>query len=641
MKIPPGTLPLAVWLGLLLLVGLPVYPAPAGVWQMTVAADRPGPKINPWFYGAMTEEINHAYDGGLYAELIQNRIFKDDPNQPVHWSLVQDGGGTGALALDKTDPLNPELSVSLKLDVTMPGARVGAANDGFWGIPVRPNTTYHVTFYARGSGATGPLTVSLENKDGRTKYAQATTPDEPRDAWRKFELELRTGADITPSLANRFVVSVDQPGTVWLSFVSLFPPTYKNRANGNRIDLMEKLAALHPAFLRLPGGNYLDPGHYPWKITLGPVDQRPGHPGAWHYRSSDGLGMLEFLEWCEDLQMEPLLAVSDGRGWLPAAGDIGPLVQDALDEIEYVTGGPETKWGAKRVADGHPAPFPLRYVEIGNEDFFDQKTTYDARFTKFFDAIRARYPKLLLISTRQDLTSRVPDLIDDHLYATPAQMYAASFNYDHYDRTKPKVFVGEWATNGDGKPTPTLRAALSDAAYLTGLERNADVIEMACYAPLLVNVNPGARQWPTNLIGFDALNSYGSPSYDMQVMFSHNRGDVVLPVEISAAQGVAVSTGPPRPIFASVTHELSTGDIILKVVNSAAEPQQVHFDLHGAGEIAPTAFGQVLTGQPEDVNSIGEPEKVSPRPITIADAGKSFEYSFAPYSVTVFRLKQR
>jgi alpha-L-arabinofuranosidase len=499
--------------------------------SLTVHVDQPGAAISPTLYGLMTEEINHSYDGGLYAELIQNRVFQDDASSPVHWSLVQSGGGTGSISLDTGQAVNSALTTSLKLTVTNPGTRVGAANDGYWGIPVTPATTYRASFYAKASsGFAGPLTVDIETQDGATVFAKAQTPVIDT-TWRKYSLTLQTGL-ATPGAANRFVVSAKSSGTVWLNLVSLFPPTFNDRPNGNRIDLMQKLGAMHPAFLRFPGGNYLDPGHYQWKTTLGPVDQRAGHEGAWGYRSSDGLGILEFLEWCEDLGMEPLLAVSDGRGWLAASGDVTPLVQDALDEIEYVTGDQTTTWGAKRAADGHPAPFVLHYVEIGNEDFFDDLSTYNARFAAFYDAIRAKYPQLQIIATRGDVSSRVPDLLDDHYYRSAAANAADAHHYDGYSRTGPKIMVGEWAST-EGSPTPTMNAALGDAAWLTGLERNSDLVKLSCYAPLLVNVNSGASQWGTNLIGYDAMGSYGSPSYYVQSMFYANRGNVVLPVDIS------------------------------------------------------------------------------------------------------------
>jgi alpha-L-arabinofuranosidase len=512
--------------------------------QLTVNVGNPGVKISPMLYGLMTEEINHAYDGGLYAELIQNRIFKDKGTNPVHWSAVTGTGANATIAIVQTDPVTPALSNSLELTISSasPTARAGISNDGFWGIGVFPSTKYHASFYAKSSnGFSGPLTVDIEAADGGKVFAKGVVPA-ITSTWKQYSVDLKTPAGITPSASNLFVVSGNSPGTVDFSLVSLFPPTYHNTVNGNRIDLMEKLAEMHPAFLRLPGGNYLDPGHYIWKENVGPLQDRPGGAGAWGYRVSNGLGILEFFKWCEDLHMGSVLAVSDGRAWLPADGDVGPLVQDALDELEYVTGPATSTWGAKRAADGHPAPFKVDYVEVGNEDFFDKASVYSARFTKFYGAIKAKYPNMPIIATRWG-TETKPDLVDDHYYRSAEAMEKDSTHYDSTDRTGPKVFVGEWAST-EGSPTPTMQAALGDASWLTGLERNSDVVQISSYAPLFVNVNRGARQWGTNLIGYDALSSFGSPSFYAQAMFGANRGDVVLPVQIAAPSDTASAAVP-------------------------------------------------------------------------------------------------
>ncbi|BDI32443.1 alpha-N-arabinofuranosidase [Capsulimonas corticalis] len=519
--------------------------------KLTVQIDQPGAAISPMLYGMMTEEINHSYDGGLYGELIQNRSFKDDPANPVHWSFLQEGGAAGSMGLDGAKPVIGALSASLKLTITHGGGRVGAANEGYWGIPARPNTTYQASFYARSSDTfTGPLTLDLESNDGARVYAQARI-DKISSEWRKYHVMLSTG-ELTPSAANRFVVSASTLGTVWLSQVSLFPPTYQNRANGNRIDLMQKMAAMKPTFLRLPGGNYLEGNaiaeRFDWKQTIHGMDDRPGHQGPWGYRSTDGLGLLEFFEWCEDLKVEPILAVYAGYSLPPKnekidpGPDLAPYVQDALDEIEYATGDIDTKWGAARAADGHPEPFKIQYVEIGNEDWFDPSGSYDGRFAQFFDAIRAKYPSLKLIAT-MPVRSRAADLNDEHFYRSPAEMAKDAKHYDNYKRTGPKVFVGEWASI-EGSPTPSMNAALGDAAWLTGLERNSDVVLLSCYAPMLVNVNPDASQWGTNLIGYDALTSFASPSYYVQKMFGSNRGDVVLPVDVTPQAYPAVTPAP-------------------------------------------------------------------------------------------------
>ena len=458
--------------------------------------------VSPTLYGLMTEEINHSYDGGIYAELIRNRAFQDDPNHPDHWRIVRDGDARASMKIDKSTGPSDALTSSLELTVNRAdhADAAGIANSGYWGVPLRPNTTYAGSFYAKGnSDSTGPVTMSLVDNNTGAIVSTASVPALTQE-WKQYKVALQTG-QIAASASNHLVLTVTNPGTVWFSLVSLFPPTYDNTPNGNRIDLMQKLAAMHPAFLRLPGGNYLEGDHiaerYPWKKTLGPLVDRPTHPSPWGYRSSDGLGLLEFLEWCQDLHMQPVLAVYAGYSMaqehVTPGPDLAPYVQSALEEIQYVSGGPETKWGAVRAKDGHPAPFPLTYVEVGNEDEFDKSGSYDGRFAQFYDAIKKAYPKLQVIATAP-VKSRTPDVIDDHFYRTAQEFFDDTHHYDKSDRKGPKIFVGEWATR-EGSPTPDMGAALADAAWLTGLERNSDIVIMASYAPLFINVNPGASQW--------------------------------------------------------------------------------------------------------------------------------------------------
>ncbi len=528
------------WLMVSMLVGIlssSVWAANPG--KLTVDAANPGPKIGPLFYGLMTEEINHSYDGGLYAELIQNRIFQD-ADKPVCWSAVVNENHTGTLTIDESNPVNDKaLKRSLRLDVTanLDNGPVGIANTGFYGIPVWPNTKYHASFYARGSdGVTGPLEVEIQSNDGKTKFAAAKIDSISKD-WKKYEVDLSTG-DSKPSTDNRFVISTTGKGSIWFSLVSLFPPTYHNRPNGNRIDIMEKLADMHPEFLRFPGGNFLEGDtietRFNWKQTIGPLEDRPGHMGCWTYHVSDGLGLQEFLNWCEDLKMEPLLAVYAGYSLqhvhVNPGPDLVPFVQEDMDELEYCLGDASTTWGKKRAENGHPAPYVIHYIEIGNEDWFDKTGSYDGRFAQIFDAIKAKYPNLKCIATAP-VKSRRPDLYDDHGYPHDPEMLRLVHKYDHPNPNRPKVFFGEWATQ-DGKPTPNMRAALDDAAWLTGLQRDCDTVLMNCYAPLFVNVNKGAWQWPTNLIGYDSATSFGSPSYYAQCMFASAWGDTVLPVKI-------------------------------------------------------------------------------------------------------------
>jgi alpha-N-arabinofuranosidase len=638
---------------------------------LRIRADHVTAHVNAALYGLMTEEINYSYEGGLYAELVRNRTFKEDTGNPVHWQLLQEHGGAGSMALDPAEPFNDAIATSLKVTVTQAGKNqhVGIANEGYWGIPVKPNTRYHASFYAKAApGFSGPVTVAIVSNDGATTHATAQVA-RVTGGWRKYEAVLSTGK-VAPSADNRLVVSLSTPGTVWFNMVSLFPPTYQNRANGNRADLMQLMADMHPAFLRFPGGNYLEGNtiatRFDWKKTLGDVSQRPGHMNdGWKYWSSDGMGLLEFLNWCEDLKIQPLLAVYAGyslRGERVAPGEaLEPYVKEALEEIEYVTGDAKTTWGARRAKDGHAAPFKLEYVEVGNEDQFDRRDggTYDGRFTQFFDAIRAKYPQLKIIATTKT-TTRVPDVIDEHYYRNSEnEMASHSHDYDNRPRTGPKVFVGEWATRV-GEPTPNMSSALGDTAWMTGMERNSDLVIMSCYAPLFVNVNKGAMQWRTDLIGYDALTSYGSPAYYAQLMFSRNHGDEVVSVsgeDIPTREwqpptprpraGTPPPAMPPSPppvqqvptLFFDATRDSKTGAIYVKVVNRGAMPQAVNLEFTGVAAI--DGKGQMITmkaDSPDDTNSITAPSKIAPATTAVEGMATKFTQTFPAYSINVLRV---
>ncbi|WP_419789146.1 alpha-L-arabinofuranosidase C-terminal domain-containing protein [Mucilaginibacter sp. X5P1] len=674
--------------------------------KLTLDLTKPGANVSPQLYGLMTEEINHSYDGGLYAELIKNRIFKDNPNTPEAWSLIREGGAKATIQLVAANPgnvptdqqrqaINGALTTCLRLVVDTGGGRAGIANEGYWGIPVLPNTTYNASFYIKGTdnkpfpphpwdpkptvavpviadNTAGPITVSIESNDGKTVYASGTINLVKSTFWKKYELKLTTGADVKPTSAARFVISTNRTGVYYFNLVSLFPPTYHNRPNGNRKDIMKLLADMKPKFLRFPGGNFLEGPKlndaFPWKTTLGPLEGRPGHTGSWGYRPTDGMGLLEFLEWCEDLKMEPLLAVYAGYSLDGDHVDAGPLlkpyVDDALDEIEYVTGDIHTYWGAKRAADGHPAPFKLSYVEIGNEDGFDESGSYGGRFAQFYDGIKAKYPNLHCIATiggkdwlggRGKLTIREPEVVDEHYYRDAWGMEADAAHYDNYDRNGYKVFVGEWATT-EGKPTTNLNAALGDAAWMTGMERNSDLVIRSCYAPLFANVNkatptaPKAWQWESNLIGYDALTSFGSPSYYVQAMFNSYIGDKVVPVSginiptqtRPATKQDSAANKMPEPIptmFYVATQDTKTGKLFLKVVNATGKPQQVDIDLNGAGKLSPEGTLVVIKGdKPEDTNTISDPVKIVPVTSKIKVAGAKFTRTFDPYSVSVLQI---
>jgi len=674
--------------------------------KLTLDLTKPGVNVSPKLYGLMTEEINHSYDGGLYAELIKNRIFKDNPTTPEGWSMIQEGDAKAAIQLIGANPenvpaneqrnaINAALTTCLRLTVENAGTRAGIANEGFYGIPVKPQTTYSASFYMKGTGrpvpptrpgftppagapaplpviednTAGPITVSLESNDGKTVYASGTVNAVKSIFWNKYEVKLTTAADIKPTLDAHFVISTKRVGVYYFNLVSLFPPTYNNRPNGNRTDIMKMMVDMKPSFLRFPGGNFLEGNYlgdaFPWKTTLGPLEDRPGHNGSWGYRASDGLGFLEFLEWCEDVHMQPLLAVYGGYSLRGDHIDAGPLlkpyVDDALNEIEYVTGSVNTYWGAKRAADGHPAPFKLSYVEVGNEDWFDKTGSYDGRFNQFRNAIKKKYPQLQVISTIGDVQypalkttlGAKPEVVDEHYYRSPYAMEEDAAHYDKYDRKGPKIFVGEWAAQ-DGQPTTNLNSALGDAAWMTGMERNSDLVVMSCYAPMFVNVSkatqPRSWQWNWNMIGYNALSSYGSPSYYTQKLFNTYLGNKVVPITgdgiptqtRKATRRDSTSGNMPKPIpamFYVATQNTKTGAIYLKVVNTTGTPQPVTLDIKGMVKLAGEGTLVVLkSDKADDTNTIDNPEKVVPVTSKISGISKTFTRTFDPYSVSIVTI---
>ncbi len=587
-------------------------------------------------YGLMTEEINFSYDGGVYGELVRDRTVGRGFGGMAHWTIVSRGNSVVHVSLDESTGPSTALPRSIKMSVesATKSAPAGMQNDGYWGIPVRPHATYSGSFYAKTDSAGVPVTVSLVNDETGLVAATATVAGVASD-WKQYSYTLKT-AEVPATANNHLVLTIPQPANVWFDLVSLFPPTYHGRIDGNRIDIMDKLAAMHPKFLRLPGGNYLEGEHiadrFDWKKTIGPWVNRPTHPSPWRYRSSDGMGLLEFLEWCEDLKMEPVLAVYAGYSLAQDHVDPGPAlkpyVQDALDEIEYVTGSTDTKWGAERAKDGHAAPFPLHYIEVGNEDEFDRSKSYDGRFAQFYKAIKERYSNQQVIATAE-VKSVKPDVLDEHFYMSADKSFSMADYYDKRDRNGPKIFVGEWATR-EGDPTPNLQAALGDAAWLTGLERNSDLIVMESYAPMFVNVNAGGMQWPSDLIGYNALSSYGSPSYWVQVMFSGHLGNEVV--------SSALANTAPR-VFTSVTRDEKSRKLFVKVVNATSDTQSLSINIEGAGKVSPQAKMITLSGKtPNATNSITHPNDIIPAEHSITVAGPKFKQSFVPYSVNVMEL---
>ena len=613
----------------------------ASVAHLTINPGEIAAPVSPMLYGLMTEEINHSYDGGLYAELVQNRSFSMTWAGAEHWGLVRHGNAQVSMKVDKTDGPSKALAGSMKLtvDAASAGNEAGLSNPGYWGMALKGETRYRGSFWAKSDGGEPVKARLVSDRTGKV-LAEAMVEVGP-GPWAEYKYTLTTGV-MPVSTANHLELTVSKRGTIWLQLVSLMPPTFHGRPNGNRADLMERMAAMHPKFLRLPGGNYLEGDRledwYNWKETIGPLVDRPGHQAPWTYRSSDGLGLLEFLEWCEDLKIEPLLAVYAGyalQGQHVAAGkDMEPYVQAALDEIEYVTGGPNTKWGARRAKDGHPSPFPLHYVEIGNEDWLDRSGSYEERFPVFAKAIREKYPQYKIIATtplKGADAQKYVDVIDDHYYKAPHEMMDFVKHYDDAPRNGPKIFVGEWATRS-GVPTPNFGDALGDAAWMTAMERNSDLIIMAAYAPMLVNVNPGGMQWATDLIGFDGATTYASPSYWAQSLFATHLGD-----------GTARSsvTGAGARFFYSATVSSGNRMLHLKLVNASDQDQPLTVDLTG---VTGTKSGTMTTlhgASYEATNSITDPNFIKPVGSLVQVSATGWKHTVPALTIEVMDLPLR
>ena len=508
--------------------------------EIAVAVDQPGHAVSPTLWGIFFEDINCSADGGIYAELVRNRSFEDSDKQPEQWSVVSSGPAKVEMAVATEKPVSAKNLHALRVTITAAGpGRAGVANGGFWGMALKKGAGYSLSLYARGGdGFDGPLTATLESNAGAV-YAQETIGKLTAD-WKLYRLSLKA-KDTDPKA--RLVISATQPGMFWLDVVSLFPETtWKNRPNGLRPDLAAMLAGLKPSFNRFPGGCWVEGDTmslaYRWKQTIGDIAERRTQQNIWNYKATHGLGFHEYLQLCEDLGAEPLFVINCGmshREVVPL-DKMDEFVQDALDAIEYCNGPADSMWGAMRARNGHPAPFNLKLMEIGNEN---GGPAYEERYALFHDAIKAKHPRIKLVANAP-VSKRSMDIVDEHYYNSPEFFINNAGMYDTYKRDGAKIYVGEYAvTQNCGKGN--LRGAIGEAAFMTGLERNSDVVIMASYAPLFVNVNH--RGWNPDLIGFDSARVYGIPSYYVQKMFSENRGDVVLPVEISAPLTTAEAKG--------------------------------------------------------------------------------------------------
>ena len=545
---------------MLLMAGCALFSATAKA-QVTIDIDaqQRGPKVSPMLYGIFYEDINHAADGGIYAELIRNRSFEDGPRYSAPADMQ--GWTTYAAApsqltarliqpTKKTPLLNSVQHNALALDIKASAALpVCLVNEGYWGINAVQGRSYRLSFWAKTLKYQGTVKATLCSKDGSQLYAETLVSGFPvakAKGWTKYEATL-TANDNDP--LAQFALVFDGAGQVQIDMVSLFPPTFKNRENGMRPDLANMLWQLHPKFMRFPGGCFVEGQESPdnafrWERTIGPIEEREGHWNVnWGYRTSDGLGYHEYLQLAEDLGAKPLYVVNVGiwHGGMTPYDSIQPWIDECMNALEYANGPVTSKYGAMRARNGHPEPFGIEYLEIGNEnnqpDPRQQSDHYYERYEQFYKAIRAKYPEMKIIGNvvawgddNPKWNSKLPvDLLDEHYYRSPDWFAAAFHKYDTYNRQGPKVYVGEYAvTNGYGK-LGNMNAALGEAVYMMGMENNADVVELASYAPIFVNENDA--RWRPDMIRFSSSRVMGTPSYYVQQLMPQHLGTQVVKVE--------------------------------------------------------------------------------------------------------------
>jgi len=620
---------------------------------LEVRADQPGNLLNKTQYGVFFEELANAGEGGLYAELVNNRSFDDGTDC---WTFHTTGTASGAMALETADLLNAAQVRALKVDVSSPGT-VGVTNAGYWGMYMLKGRTYQLSCFAKSSlPASATLTAKLQNQDGSKTYASCIIGN-LTDGWKKYSASL-TADDTDPQGRLTLDVTTEKPGTLWLDVVSLFPPTWKGRPNGTRPDLAEMVARMKPGVIRFPGGTYVStrPAESPRPLTaLGPIEERPGHPALglknpWGYRNNDGFSLHEYLQFAEDLGAEPIYVFQGGAD--PRAERNKPetyltgealdqLIRDTLSAIEYANGAATTTWGAIRAANGHPEPFHMKYVQIGNENL--QKPFHE-NYVKMYNAIKGKYPGIQVIwggdwcGTNQHgyksdgimPEGSAAQIVDEHFYQSGDFFYGNTerFSPKNYPRgveREAKVFLGEVSAVKD-----TLEGALKETAFLLGAEKYSDKVVMAVYAPLFTNVN--RKGWPANAIYFDSARVFGTPSYYAQAMLGTHVGDIN--IGVGGLEGLL-----NKKLFVNANQLTATGELIIKIVNTEVEQREIKIDLRGMSKPPVSGREIVLTGDDLNAgNSFDKPLNVSPVERKLDSVGNSFMYVVRPLSFSVLRL---
>lgn len=630
--------------------------------QFDIRVNKPGADIAPTMYGLFFEDINYAADGGLYAELIKNRSF-EFPDRLMGWRSF------GKVSVKDDGPFERNPHYVRLLDPGHGEKRTGLDNEGFFGVAFERDSTYRFSVWAR-QASDKPSRILVEliqpDADGETQVCAKVSIDVTSKEWKKYTAMLTPDKTVAK---GRLRIFLDSPEGADLEHVSLFPTgTWHGHENGLRNDLATLLAGTRPGIFRFPGGCIVEgtdlATRYQWKNTVGPVENRPLNENRWHYTfphrfypdyyQSNGLGFYEYFLLSEEMGAAPLPVINVGlacqyQNHNPEAhvpvDSLQPYIQDALDLIEFANGDTSTTWGALRAEMGHPAPFGLKYLAVGNEQWGPE---YVERLAKFVDALRKAHPEIEIVGSSgpqsegeqfdylwPEMKRLKVDLVDEHFYRPEEWFLTQGARYDNYDRKGPKVFAGEYACHGKGYKRNHFNAALCEAAFMTGLERNADVVRMATYAPLFAHVE--GWQWRPDMIWFDNLRSVPTASYYVQQLYGTYKGSRVIPLTMD---GKPVTGGEGQHgLFASAVVDDATGDYIIKVANTTSDPRDVTFNFEGMKKKASLSDVRVIYLHADDKraeNSLDNPDVIKPYETTSEVSGQQFNAVVQPQSFAVY-----
>ncbi|WP_373846933.1 alpha-L-arabinofuranosidase C-terminal domain-containing protein [Bacteroides heparinolyticus] len=635
--------------------------------ELVVQTKRVGAEIQPTMYGLFFEDINYAADGGLYAELVKNRSF-EFPQNLMGWKSF------GKVSLKDDGPFERNPHYVRLAYSGHPHKQTGLDNEGFFGIGVKQGEEYRFSVWARipEGGEAGKIRVELVNtasKGERQAFATETLTIDSKE-WKKYQMMLKPNVTDAKAVLRIFLAS--RP-TVDLEHVSLFPTdTWKGHENGLRKDLAQALADLKPGIFRFPGGCIVEgtdlATRYDWKKSVGPVENRPLNENRWQYTfphrffpdyyQSYGLGFYEFFLLSEEIGAEPLPVLSCGLSCQfqntdadahVAVCDLGSYIQDALDLIEFANGSIDSPWGKVRAEMGHPAPFNLKFIGIGNEQWGKE---YPEHLEPFIAAIRKAYPQMKIVGSSgpdsegkqfdylwPEMKRLKADLVDEHFYRPETWFLSQGARYDNYDRKGPKVFAGEYACHGKGKKWNHFHASLLEAAFMTGLERNADIVHMATYAPLFAHVE--GWQWRPDMIWYDNLNSVRTASYYVQQLYALYKGTNVLPLTMNK---VPVTGGEGQNgLFASAVYDKLKDEIIVKVANTSDKAQPLTLKFDGWKKKEVLSAGRCIklaSADPDMDNTIGKPSAVIPRESDLQVSGQVLNVNLEPKTFAVYILKK-